>query len=111
MNGDDGWVTVKKGEGIFTPEQTQQFIKLVSNVDTLNPAVDMVKNLSKRDYEPVPNRITNQSVGEVNIEMNLPNVTNYEEFRRRMQSDPKIEKMFKSMIWDKGDFSKYRIRM
>lgn len=111
MNGDDGWVTVKKGEGIFTPEQTQQFIKLVSNVDTLNPALDAVKDLSKREYEPVPNRITNQSVGEVNIEMNLPNVTNYEEFRRRMQSDPKIEKMFKSMIWDKGDFSKYRIRM
>lgn len=111
MNGDDGWVTVKKGEGIFTPEQTQQFIKLVSNVDTLNPALDAVKDLSKREYEPVPNRITNQSVGEVNIEMNLPNVTNYEEFRRRMQSDPKIEKMFKSMVWDKGDFSKYRIRM
>ena len=111
MNGDDGWVTVKKGEGIFTPEQTQQFIKLVSNVDTLNPALDAMKNLSKSEYEPVPNRITNQSVGEVNIEMNLPNVTNYEEFRRRMQSDPKIEKMFKSMVWDKGDFSKYRIRM
>lgn len=111
MNGDDGWVTVKKGEGIFTPEQTQQFIKLVSNVDTLNPALDAVKSLSKSEYEPVPNRITNQSVGEVNIEMNLPNVTNYEEFRRKMQSDPKIEKMFKSMVWDKGDFSKYRIRM
>lgn len=43
--------------------------------------------------------------------MNLPNVTNYEDFRKKMQSDPKIEKMFKSMVWDKGDFSKYNIRM
>lgn len=56
MNGDDGWVTLKKGEGILTPEQTQQFIKLVRGLDTLNPAVDMVKNLSKMDYEPVSRR-------------------------------------------------------
>lgn len=111
MNGDDGWVTVQKGEAIMTPEQTQQFIKLVRNVDTLNPALDAVKDMSKKEYEPVPNRIMNQSVGEININMDLPNVTNYEEFRRKMQSDPKIEKMFKSMVWDKGDFSKYRIRM
>lgn len=111
MNGDDGWVTLQKGEAILTPEQTQQFIKLVRNVDTLNPALDAVKDMSKMEYEPVLNRIMNQSVGEVNIEMNLPNVTNYEEFRRKMQSDPKIEKMFKSMVWDKGDFSKYRVRM
>lgn len=111
MNGDDGWVTVKKGEAIMNPEQTQQFIKLVRNVDTLNPALDAVKDMSKMVYEPVSNRIMNQSVGEININMDLPNVTNYEEFRRKMQSDPKIEKMFKSMVWDKGDFSKYRVRM
>lgn len=102
---------MKRGEGIFTPEQTQQFIKLVRNVDTLNPAVDMVKDMSKADYVPVTNHVSNQSVGEVNINMELPNVTNYEDLRRKMQSDPKIEKMFKSMVWDKGDFSKYRIRM
>ena len=45
----------------------------------------------------------------MNIE--LPNVTNYEEFRRKMQSDPKVESMFKSMLWDKGSLSKYKTRV
>ena len=45
------------------------------------------------------------------VNMEFPNVTNYEEFRHKMQSDPKIEQMFKSMLWDKGDFSKYKINM
>lgn len=111
INGDDGWVTLKKGEGILTPEQTPEFLKLVHNLDTLNPAVDLVRSLPQKAFAAAPNHTFSQSTGDIHIDMNFPNVTNYEEFRRQMQSDPKIEKMFKSMIWDKGDLSKYKITM
>ena len=111
MNGDDGWVTLKKGEGILTPEQTKQFQTLAKNLDVLNPAVDILSNIQRPNLDIIPNRNITQSVGDIHINMEFPNVTNYEDFRRKMQSDPKIEKMFKSMLWDKGDFSKYKINM
>ena len=111
MNGDDGWVTLKKGEGILTPEQTKQFQTLAKNLDILNPAVDILSNIQRPNLDIIPNRNITQSVGDIKINMEFPNVTNYEEFRHKMQSDPKIEQMFKSMLWDKGDFSKYKINM
>ena len=111
MNGDDGWVTLKKGEGILTPEQTKQFQTLAKNLDVLNPAVDILSNIQRPNLDIIPNRNVTQSVGDIHINMEFPNVTNYEDFRHKMQSDPKIEQMFKSMLWDKGDFSKYKINM
>ena len=51
------------------------------------------------------------TIGDVHVTVDLPNVTNYDEFKQKMQSDPKIEQMFKSMIWDKGSLSKYRINV
>lgn len=111
MNGDDGWITVKKGEGILTPAQTQEFQKLVQNLDLLNGVVNIAGNLAKPNLSTLPNRNITQTMGDVHIDMSFPSVTNYEEFRHKMQSDPKIEQMFRSMIWDKGDFSKYKINM
>ena len=111
MNGDDGWATLKRGEAVLTPEQTKQFQKLAENLDVLNSAVNILPNLQKQNYSFVPNHNTTQSIGDVNIEMEFPNVTNYEDFRQKMQSDPIIEKYVKSVIWDKGDLSKYKINM
>lgn len=113
MNGDDGWATLKRGESVLTPEQTKQFQKLAQNLDVLNSAVNILPNLQKQRYNHsfVPDYNTTQSIGDVNIQMEFPNVTNYEEFRQKLQSDPKIEKYVKSVIWDKGDLSKYKINM
>lgn len=110
MNGDDGWITLKKGEAILTPEQTKKFKKLASNLDLLNSSVDLVDTLSKPKAD-ISSKIIGNTMGDVYLNVELPNVTNYEEFRRQMQSDPKIESMFKSMIWDKGSLSKYRTNM
>lgn len=113
MNGDDGWATLKRGESVLTPEQTKQFQKLAQNLDVLNSAVNILPNLQKQRYNHsfVPDYNTTQSIGDINIQMEFPNVTNYEEFRQKLQSDPKIEKYVKSVIWDKGDLSKYKINM
>lgn len=110
MNGDDGWATLKRGESVLTPEQTKQFQKLAQNLDVLNSAVNILPNSQKQNYNFVPNNIT-QSIDSVNIQMDFPNVINYEDFRQKLQSDPKIEKYVKSVIWEKGDLSKYKINM
>lgn len=109
MNGDDGWATLKRGEAVLTPEQTAAFQKLLQNLDVVNPAVDLYKNMKKVDV--APGRMISQSMGDINIDMSFPSVTNYEEFRQKLQSDPKIENMFKSMIWNKGSLSKYNTKM
>lgn len=109
MNGDDGWATLKRGEAVLTPEQTAAFQKLLQNLDVVNPAVDLYKNMKKVDV--APGRMISQSMGDINIDMSFPGVTNYEEFRQKLQSDPKIENMFKSMIWNKGSLSKYNTKM
>ena len=109
MNGDDGWATLKRGEAVLTPEQTAAFQKLLQNLDVVNPAVDLYKNMKNVDV--APDCMISQSTGDINIDMSFPGVTNYEEFRQKLQSDPKIERMFKSMIWDKGSLSKYNTKM
>lgn len=111
INGDDGWATLKRGEAVLTPEQTKQFQKLAQNLDVLNSAVNILPNLQKHSYNFVPNHNITQSFGDINIEMDFPNVTNYEEFRQKMQLDPKIETYVKSIIWDKGALSKYKTKM
>lgn len=111
MNGDDGWATLKRGEAVLTPEQTKQFQKLAQNLDVLNSSVNILPNIQRQNSNFVPNHNTTQSIDEVNIQMEFPNVINYEEFRQKLQSDPKIEKYVKSVIWDKGDLSKYKINM
>ncbi len=113
MNGDDGWATLKRGESVLTPEQTKQFQKLAQNLDVLNSAVNILPDIQKQNHNHsfVPNYNKTQTIGDVNIQMEFPNVTNYEEFRQKLQYDPKIEKYVKSVIWDKGDLSKYKINM
>ncbi len=111
MNGDDGWATLKRGEAVLTPEQTEDFQKLLQNLGVLNPAVDLYKNMHMKNVDVAPDCMINQSTGDINIDMSFPGITNYEEFRQKLQSDPKIERMFKSMIWDKGSLSKYNTKM
>lgn len=111
MNGDDGWATLKRGEAVLTPDQTKDFQKLLQNLDVVNPAVDLYKSMQIRNIDTMSNSVISQSTGDINIDMSFPGVTNYEEFRQKLQSDPKIERMFKSMIWNKGSLSKYSTKM
>ena len=111
-NGDDGWITIKRGESILTQKQTRDFAALARNLDTLNTTTDLRKNLSGSMSSTIPERgIHSTSIGDISMNIELPNVTNYEDFRRRMQSDPKVESMFKSMLWEKGSLSKYKTRV
>lgn len=110
MNGNHGWATLTKGEAVLTPQQAKDFKILAQNLNVLNPAANMLQNLSGPNGSAA-GHTNSTTIGDVHVTVDLPNVTNYEEFKQKMQSDPKIEQMFKSMIWDKGSLSKYRINV
>lgn len=75
-------------------------------------STQLTRNLTGGISAAVPSQENhNTSIGELCMNIELPNVTNYEDFRRRMQSDPKVESMFKSMLWEKGSLSKYKTRV
>ncbi|MDE6567062.1 MAG: hypothetical protein K2K70_04925, partial [Lachnospiraceae bacterium] len=50
-NGDDGWATLKRGESVLTPAQTEQFQKLTENLIPLNMVANSVASLPGN---PVP---------------------------------------------------------
>lgn len=110
LNGDHGWATLTKGEAVLTPQQAKDFKILAQNLNVLNPAANMLQHLSGPNGSAA-GHTNSTTIGDVHVTVDLPNVTNYEEFKQKMQSDPKIEQMFKSMIWDKGSLSKYRINV
>ena len=109
INGDDGWITVKKGEGILTPEQTIQFQKLARKLDVLNPAVDILSHLGTLNWNTDPNRMAgNTTIGDLCFQIELPNVVDADSFVKEIQNNPKIEKVIHSMVYDKNSLSKYR---
>ena len=44
-NGDDGWATLKRGESVLTPAQTEQFQRLTENLVPLNTIAESVTSL------------------------------------------------------------------
>lgn len=110
INGDDGWITVKRGEAVLTPEQTKAFHTLTDNLDILNPAVDLLAAVSKPPAASFPkNGHSSTQIGEVDFHFELPNVVDSDSFIQEMQTNPKVEKVIKTMLWDKNSLSKHRI--
>ena len=109
MNGDDGWITVKKGEGILNLEQTKQFQKLVQKLDVLNPAVDILSHLRTLNWNADPGQYAgNTTIGDLRFQIELPNVVDTDSFVKEIQNNPKIEKVIHSMVYEKNSLSKYR---
>lgn len=111
MNGDDGWVTLKKGEGILTPEQTKAFIDFVHSQNGFKSTPDIPTNLSKPATNITSTNNRNTSIGDVhlNIEnIELPNVVDPESFVKEFQNNPKIERIVHSMVYDSNNLGKYK---
>lgn len=110
MNGDDGWITVKRGEAVLTPEQTKAFHTLADNLGILNPSVDLLAAISKPPVSSLPkNGYSSTQIEGVDFHFELPNVVDSDSFIREMQTNPKVEKVIKTMLWDKNSLSKHRI--
>lgn len=94
-NGDDGLVSVKNGEGILTPVQTEAFMKLVKNMDAIKSPKITLPDLKKMSSE------TNVNYGGVTFNFELENVTNAEEFIRELQTNQKLQKSIQSVSIDR----------
>ena len=94
-NGDTTLASVKSGEGILTPIQTKQFTSLISQLPDLNQSVVDYKALT-RNIKSNPASYSN-NVGDIILNIDLPNVTNPDEFVRAIQSSQKLQKTLQSV--------------
>lgn len=89
-NGDDGWVTVQRGEGILTPVQTETFTK------DFIPRMDLMMDATKTLSNVVPNLDNIKKEIPVNVdahyEFNLENCENATDIIRQIQTNPNIRK-------------------
>ena len=97
MNGDKVLISGKPGERMLTEKQNENFEKFTDALPDLVNLTDIIKpNVN------IPTAI-NRNVGGVTyggnnqINIELPNVTNYEDFMRKFQSDPKAEQLVQHM--------------
>lgn len=89
VNGDDGIATLKTGEAVLTPAQTDALVALRKNLVPLNNFMSAIKT-------NVPNiqRATTAttSIGDVSFEFNLPNVVDSETLIKTIQTDTRVQK-------------------
>lgn len=97
-NGDTTLASVKSGEGILTPLQTKQFTSLISQLPDLNQSVIDYKALT-RNIKSNPASYSN-NVGDIILNIDLPNVANPDEFVKAIQSSQKLQKTLQSVTID-----------
>lgn len=88
-NGDDGWATLKRGESVLTPAQTEQFRKLTENLVPLNTIAESITSLPNN---PVPIRrspASNTVVRSVDIHLDGSQVMDVETFIETLHN-PKV---------------------
>lgn len=93
-NNDDALISVKSGEGILTPQQTEMFQKLVENMPSL---VD----LSKIKLPTLPssaNSSKNITVEMGDMHFDLPNVTDTDSFINAWKTDTKLKNFVADVV-------------
>ena len=97
LNGDKVLISGKPGERMLTEKQNENFEKFTDALPDLVNLTDIIKpNVN------VPTAI-DRNIGGVTyggnnqITIELPNVTNYEDFMRKFQNDPKAEQLVQHM--------------
>lgn len=95
----DGWITVKRGEAVLNPAQTEKFQKLVSN---MNPFVDTMRSITSPNSAGYSGKSScfQQTAGDINLNLELNNVTDTDSFIRQLQTEPKIRKAVSQAVLD-----------
>ena len=110
-NGDDGWATLKRGEAILTPEQTKMFQSMIKQMPVFTNAMDIFS--STKSSTGVNNKPNSVSIGDINLTLDLPNVTDSESFIKEMQSNSRMRKVVQQAVLDevvgKGNFNIKRL--
>lgn len=123
------WVNEEGGELVLSPSRNAVLTDLNrgdavidrEGTDNLfsfskNPGGFMQQQISKMKMESLANRgeaVGGQVQNEINIDVDVNNVQDYNDFVSQMQSDPKFERMIQAMSIDrlagKGSLGKYSV--
>ena len=88
-----------QGSDVFNADASNNLWKMANTPsEFIKDNLDLGNNFST---PIVQNAIKDTFTGDMNVNISLPNVTNWEQFKYQMQHDPSIEKMFKSMTIDR----------
>ena len=90
-SGEDGIFFGRLGEEIVTPDELDKLSDIFEQVD-------LMKNIRGKYNFPASMVQNSTSMGDVKFEITLPNVQNYEDFRRQLVRDPNFEKATLTMV-------------
>jgi hypothetical protein len=101
-----------KGDTVLSNQMTNRIWDMANN-----PTKFILDNLGTVETGTTPNITSNvQTVNnQIDLDISLPNVTNYDDFVRQAQKDPKFEKLIQAMTIDringKTALSKFKINV
>lgn len=102
--GEDGWLLARKGEHILSLEQIKEMKDVLK---AYNPLADAIKGVRVTTGFSAGASIENMS-----LTLNLPNVTNYDEFKTALKNDSNFAQWMSEatigQIAGHGSLSKYR---
>ena len=109
-SGEDGFILARTGEEVLSLEKIKA---LGDSFKALNPIISNVKTMIPTNI-PVRNQnIGGNNIGDVEMNINLPNVTNYEDFKSNLIKDKQIEQFVQTVTFGnalgKNSLSKYKL--
>lgn len=109
-SGEDGFILARTGEEVLSLEKIKA---LGYSLNALNPIISNVKTMIPTNI-PVRNQnIGGNNIGDVEMNINLPNVTNYEDFKSNLIKDKQIEQFVQTVTFGnalgKNSLSKYKL--
>ena len=85
MSGEDGMILAKTGEEVLSIEKVKELQKALALLQPIHGELNQIHNIPTRT-------LNDNSVGDVSIVFNMPNVSNYEDFAQKLKSDTNMQK-------------------
>lgn len=85
MSGEDGMILAKTGEEVLSIEKVKELQKALALLQPIHGELNQIHNIPTRT-------LNDNSVGDVSIVFNMPNVSNYEDFAKKLKSDTNMQK-------------------
>ena len=85
MSGEDGMILAKTGEEVLSIEKVKELQKALALLQPIHGELNQIHNIPTRT-------LNDNSVGDVSIVFNMPNVSSYEDFAKKLKSDTNMQK-------------------
>lgn len=112
MPNEKGQLTsLKRGDAVVDADGTNNLLSFANNPDGYLQR--MINKVKSDDYSMKGEVVGGQTQNEININVELENVRDYNDFLIQMQHDPKFERMIQAMSIDriagKSGLDKYKV--